>query len=381
MTVAAASPFSFAQPSPAVWPRGLRRLLAKVLFLHLDLWPWSLTSSPARMLSLAASESSEGRGGSSSDPESSSSVNSFQHASVMLREAVDLLQPALGKLFVDATLGGAGHTLALLEAGASVVGLDQDEDALEAAREKCAAYDDRFAAIQSNFRHLESLLQETGVGTVDGILADIGVSSFQLDTAERGFSFQKDGPLDMRMRQDEGRTAADIVNTASVEELQRLFVEYGEEPMARRAAQAIVRRREQKPFERTLDLADTLASSLPQRGKIHPATRVFQALRIEVNDELGALKDLLEQAPRCLKPGGRLVLLSFHSLEDRIIKHTLQHKAAEWMDRPEWPEPRRNPDYCFRLLSKKPIEASPAEIAQNPRSRSARLRGAERITP
>ncbi len=229
----------------------------------------------------------------------------------MLREAVDMLQPAPGKLFIDATLGGAGHTLALLEAGASVVGLDQDEDALEAAREKCALYEDRFVALQTNFRDLAAVLEESGAGPVSyGILADIGVSSHQLDTAERGFSFQKDGPLDMRMRRDTGRTAADIVNTWSAEELQKIFFEYGDEPMGRRAAQIIVRRREQQPFERTLDLADTLKASLPQRGKIHPATRVFQALRIEVNDELGALKDLLEQAPRCLKPGGRLVLIS-----------------------------------------------------------------------
>jgi len=360
---------------------GLRHWLEKVLFLHLDLWPWSLAAAPARMFAMSPHDPNGRHGSPSFENEPTRFVNSFQHTTVMLHEAVEMLQPAPGKLFVDATLGGAGHTLALLEAGASVVGLDQDEDALEAAYDKCVAYEDRFVALKTNFRHLADILEESGAGPVDGILADIGVSSYQIDTAERGFSFQKDGPLDMRMRQDEGRTAADIVNTSSVEELQRIFSEYGEELMARRAAQAIVRRREEQPFERTLDLAETLAKALPQRGKIHPATRVFQALRIEVNDELGALKDLLEQASRCLKPGGRLVLISFHSLEDRIIKHTLQHKAAEWMDRPEWPEPRRNPDYVFRLLNKKPIEASPAEVAQNPRSRSARLRGAERIKP
>jgi 16S rRNA (cytosine1402-N4)-methyltransferase len=300
---------------------------------------------------------------------------------VLLREAVELLQPAPGKLFVDATLGGAGHTLALLQAGASVLGLDQDKDALEAARERCAAYEDHLTTLRVNFRHLAAVLEETRVGKVDGILADIGVSSFQLDAAERGFSFQQDGPLDMRMNQSVGLTAAEIVNTWSAEELQKLFREYGEEPMARRAATAIVRRREQHPFERTLDLAETLATALPRRGKTHPATRVFQALRIAVNDELGALTDLLELAPHCLKPGGRLVLISFHSLEDRIVKHTLQRKATEWLDRPEWPEPRPNPDFSMRLLTRKPVEPSAEEVSLNPRSRSARLRAAERIAP
>ncbi len=212
-------------------------------------------------------------------------------------------------------------------------------------------------------------------------MADVGVSSFQLDTAERGFSFQQDGPLDMRMNQSAGLTAAEIVNTWSAEELQKIFREYGEEPMARRAATAILRRREQRLFHRTLDLAETLAAALPRRGKAHPATRIFQALRIGVNDELGALKNLLEQAPRCLKPGGRLVLISFHSLEDRIVKHTLQRKATEWLDRPEWPEPRPNPDFSMRLLTKKSVEPSAEEVSLNPRSRSARLRAAERITP
>jgi 16S rRNA (cytosine1402-N4)-methyltransferase len=282
-------------------------------------------------------------------------------------------------LIVDATMGGAGHTSALLEAGAGVLGLDQDEAAIEAAHERCSEYEERFATLRTNFRDLEAVLQESGVGQVDGILADIGVSSFQLDTAERGFSFQQDGPLEMRMDQRAGITAAEIVNTWSVEELQKLFVEYGEEPLARRAAMAIARRRQQRPFHRTLDLAEVLASALPRRGKTHPATRVFQALRIVVNDELGALKDLLDQAPRCLRPGGRIVLISFHSLEDRIVKHTLQKQSTQWQDRPEWPEPRPNPDYCMRLLTKKPVEPSEEEVSRNPRSRSARLRAAERI--
>jgi 16S rRNA (cytosine1402-N4)-methyltransferase len=355
-----------------------RNWLEKILFLHLDLWPWSLAVSPARKFAMSSEDSGGGRPSPPEEDESAEKVR-FHHTSVMLHEAVNLLQPAPGKLFVDATLGGAGHTMALLEAGASVLGLDQDEAAIQTAREKCAAHEDRFAALRVNFRHLADVLDETGVEKVDGILADIGVSSFQIDTAERGFSFQKDGPLDMRMNQEAGLTASDIVNTWSAAELQKLFFEYGEEPLGRRASMAIVRRREQRPFHRTLDLAETLAAALPRRGKAHPATRIFQALRIAVNDELGALKDLLEQAACCLKPGGRLVLISFHSLEDRIIKRSLQLQSLEYLDRPEWPEPRPNPDFSMRLLTKKPWEPSEEEVAQNPRSRSARLRAAERI--
>jgi 16S rRNA (cytosine1402-N4)-methyltransferase len=377
MSLSAANPCYFPRPSRAAWTVGLRRWLDNVLFLHLDLWPWQLASGPARMLTMNSEPDRGGHGPSEQrEPPASSR---FEHATVLLHEAVDLLRPAPGKLVVDATMGGAGHTLALLEAGANVLGFDQDEAAIEAAHERCADYEDRFATVRANFRELESVLQESGVGLVDGILADIGVSSFQLDTAERGFSFQQDGPLEMRMDQRTGITAADIVNTWSVEELQKLFVEYGEEPLARRAAMAILRRREQRPFHRTLDLAEVLAAALPRRGKTHPATRVFQALRIAVNDELGALKDLLDQAPRCLKPGGRLVMISFHSLEDRIVKHTLQKQSTQWQDRPEWPEPRPNPDYCMRVLTKKPVEPSEEEISRNPRSRSARLRAAERI--
>lgn len=378
MTFSAINPCYFARPgwgakrtAPPTW-------LEKILFLHLDLWPWQLASNPARMLSMMSH--GDGRPSRETPGEEPSDLGSrFQHTTVMLHEAVNLLQPAPGKLIVDATLGGAGHTAALLAAGAKVLGLDQDEAAIEAAWERCAEYEERFATVRTNFRHLEEVLTETGVGPVDGILADVGVSSFQLDTAERGFSFQQDGPLEMRMDQRNGPTAADIVNNWSAAELQKLFAEYGEEPLARRAANAIVRRREDRPFSRTLDLAEVLASALPRRGKTHPATRVFQALRIAVNDELKALEELLEQAPRCLKPGGRLVLIAFHSLEDRIIKHTLQKQSMPWLDRPEWPEPRPNPDYCMRLVMKKALEPTEEEISQNPRSRSARLRAAERI--
>ncbi|MEI6536142.1 MAG: 16S rRNA (cytosine(1402)-N(4))-methyltransferase RsmH, partial [Verrucomicrobiaceae bacterium] len=287
--------------------------------------------------------------------------------------------PSGGKLFLDATLGGGGHTSAILRAGAQVLGFDQDEAAIASATEKLIEYEDRFVAMPMNFRRFAEVLDESGVGGVDGILADLGVSSHQIDSAERGFSFQHDGPLDMRMNSQAGCTAADIVNGWSAEELRRIFQEYGEEPLARRAATAIVRRRAQRPFLRTLDLAETLASVMPRHGKTHPATRIFQALRIEVNDELGALRDLLAHAPRLLKPGGRIVIISFHSLEDRMVKQALQKCASEWIDRPEWPEARRNPDFSLRLLTKKPVSASPEETTRNPRSRSAHLRAAEKL--
>ncbi|MCE9520053.1 MAG: 16S rRNA (cytosine(1402)-N(4))-methyltransferase RsmH, partial [Verrucomicrobia bacterium] len=267
----------------------------------------------------------------------------------------------------------------LLKAGASVLGLDKDMAALSAASERLAEHEDHFVALRMNYRGIGSVLEETGVDQVDGIIADLGVSSHQIDTAERGFSFQQDGPLDMRMDSQSGRTAADIVNECSEEELARIFFELGEERLSRRVARAIIKRRAVRPFHRTLDLAECVASVLPRRGKAHPATKVFQSLRLELNDELGALRELLEAAPRLLKPGGRIAIISFHSLEDRIVKQTFARQSTEWLDRPEWPEPRRNPELTFKLLSKKPVEASAEEVSRNPRARSARLRAAERL--
>jgi 16S rRNA (cytosine1402-N4)-methyltransferase len=297
----------------------------------------------------------------------------------MLREALHFLQPAPGKIFIDATLGGGGHSAALLAAGSAVLGLDQDESAIAAASDRLAEHEEKFVSLRMNYRGLGEVLEEAGVRGVDGILADLGVSSHQVDTADRGFSFQQDGPLDMRLDQRGGRTAADLVNECSEEELARIFFENGEEPFSRRAARAIVKRRALRPFNRTLDLAETVASVLPRRGKMHPATRVFQALRLELNDELGALRQLLEFAPRFLNPGGRIVIISFHSLEDRIVKQTFARQSAAWLDRPEWPEPRCNPDYSMRLLTKKPAEPSGEEVSRNSRARSARLRAAERL--
>lgn len=382
MTAATASLFSHSVSQPERAGIGLRRWLDKVLFLHLDLWPWAAAGPPTQTLATRNMNNRPPQLPSDhgDDGENLSAASRFEHTAVLLEEALNYLLPAPGKLIMDATLGGGGHSAGLLRAGAQVLGFDQDEVAIANAMERLHAHEDHFVAMPMNFRRFAEVLDESGVGGVDGILADLGVSSHQIDTPERGFSFQQDGPLDMRMNSQAECTAASIVNEWSAEDLRRIFQEYGEEPLARRAATAIVRRRAQRPFLRTLDLAETLASVMPRHGKSHPATRIFQALRIEVNDELGALRDLLEHAPRILKPGGRIVIISFHSLEDRMVKQAFQKRSAEWIDRPEWPEARPNPDCSLRIVTKKPLSASSEEISRNPRSRSARLRVAERLS-
>ncbi|WP_449067849.1 16S rRNA (cytosine(1402)-N(4))-methyltransferase RsmH [Prosthecobacter sp.] len=303
----------------------------------------------------------------------------FYHAPVLLSEVIELLQPAPGKLFFDGTLGGGGHSEALLQHGARVVAMDQDPNALSHATERLKPFAAQFCALRGNFRHFPQIVEEVGVSGFDGMLVDIGVSSHQLDEASRGFSFMKDGPLDLRMDTDAPRTAADIVNTADEGELIRIFREYGEEQNARRIAQTIVKTRVSRRITTTLQLAELVATVSPKRGKRNPATQVFQALRIAVNDELAALHDFLAAAPRWLKPGGRLAVISFHSLEDRIVKQTLAHLAAPFLDRPEWPEPRKNLDCVLKLITRKPVQATAQETELNPRARSAVLRVAERL--
>jgi len=314
-----------------------------------------------------------------SDRPSSSEPRPFHHIPVLLDEVLAALDPRPGRLIFDGTLGGGGHSEALLKLGARVIGMDQDEDALRFASQRLAPFGDQFCALHGNFRDFPDILAEIGLQGLDGILVDLGVSSYQLDEPSRGFSFQKDGPLDLRMDPSRGQSAADLVHTASADELTRIFREFGEEPRAWHIAQAIVKARVSLPLTRTTELADLIAKHIPARGKRHPATLVFQALRIAVNDELGALRAFLQAAPRWLKPGGRLAVITFHSLEDRIVKQTFHHMASPFLDRPEWPAPRPNPDHCLRLLSRKSIEPSSAETARNPRARSARLRAAERL--
>lgn len=303
----------------------------------------------------------------------------FYHLPVLLAEALEALQPAPGKLFFDGTLGGGGHTEALLQRGARVVAMDQDQQALAYAKERLKSYSDRFCALRGNFRYFPQIVEEAGLSGFDGMLVDIGVSSHQLDDGTRGFSFNKEAPLDMRMDTDADQTASDLINTAAEQELVRVFFEYGEEPNARRIARAIVKARASRLIQTTTQLADIVAAVSPKRGKRHPATLVFQALRIAVNDELAALRDFLAAAPQWLKPGGRLVVITFHSLEDRIVKQGFAHLSMPELDRPEWPAPRPNPDCVLKVITRKPIEASQGEIEINPRARSARLRVAERL--
>ena len=303
----------------------------------------------------------------------------FYHLPVLLAETIEALQPAPGRLIFDGTLGGGGHSEALLQRGARVVAMDQDEQALAYANARLKSYADRFCALRGNFRHFPQIVEEAGVSGFDGMLVDIGVSSHQLDDGARGFSFNKDAPLDMRMDTDGDQTAADVINTAAEEELVRIFFEYGEESNARRIARAIVKARSSRLIQTTTQLAEIVAAASPKRGKRHPATLVFQALRIAVNDELAALRDFLAAAPKWLKPGGRLAVITFHSLEDRIVKQTFAHLSAPELDRPEWPAPRPNPDCVLKLITRKPIEASEAELELNPRARSARLRVVERL--
>lgn len=302
------------------------------------------------------------------------------HVPVLANQVMACLRPAPGMLFLDGTAGGGGHSSLLLAAGAEVIALDQDPEALAECSSSLKKYGNRVRLVESNFRHVsEAMLSLKEARLLDGALLDIGVSSHQLDEALRGFSLMQDGPLDMRMSPRAVQSAADIVNTLPVPELTRIFKEYGEEPMARRIAEHIGEIRSAKPLKTTFDLTSAVEQVSPRRGQRHPATRVFQALRIYVNDELAALRDALHEMPDLLAPGARLAVISFHSLEDRIVKVFFRERSREWIDRPEWPQPRRNPDRQFKLISQHPITASDSELLSNPRARSAKLRVVEKI--
>lgn len=302
------------------------------------------------------------------------------HEAVMLAEVVKSLAPAPGRIFVDGTLGGGGHTAALLAAGARVIGLDQDPAALAFAEARLGSGGGNFRAVRGNFADIRVLLGGLGVGQIDGALLDLGVSSHQLDTPERGFSFMREGPLDMRLDPDGPICAADLVNTMSGEQMERIFRNFGEEPAARKIAARLVRDRMVSPFTTTLQLAEAVETVVPRRGPTHPATRVFQALRIAVNRELDVLAAGLAEISALLAPGARFAVITFHSLEDRIVKQFFKARTVEFLDRPEWPAPRPNPDFAFHAVTRKPITASEAEQRANPRSRSAKLRVVERMS-
>ncbi len=309
------------------------------------------------------------------------------HKPVLPREVRASLAPRSGRWFLDMTLGGAGHAEMLLEHGGSVVGIDQDREALVHASLRLARFGRRFRAIHGSFAAAVELIETARRSQADsdlperfdGVLMDLGVSSHQLDAAERGFSFMREGPLDMRMNLSVGLDAAAVVNQYSECELLRIFREFGEEPSARRIARMIVDRRSAKPFATTVQLAGAIEEVVPRRGRVHPATRVFQALRMEVNHELEVLERGLDAARTLLAPGGTLAVISFHSLEDRIVKRFMRQGCTPEIDRPEWPAPRRNPNHVFVKGGGRHLEPQSDEVAWNPRSRSAKLRCVEKL--
>ncbi len=299
------------------------------------------------------------------------------HQPVLPAEVAEWMAAGPGKFIIDGTLGGGGHSGIFLESGARVLGVDRDPEALGHARARLAEFGGRFSTWEGNFSQIQEIPEIRDGGRADGLLLDLGVSSRQLDSAARGFSFMRDGPLDMRMGPSSPRTAAEIVNGWSEAELVRIFFEFGEESKARRIAGAIVRQRASKPFESTLELAGCIEKTVGRHGRTHPATKAFQAIRMAVNEELESLANALTAAPSILKPGGRLLVISFHSLEDRLLKRALKHRSTAFLDEPGWPEPRPNPDLQFRLLCRKAVAPGAAEIAANPRARSAKLRVAQ----
>ena len=295
-------------------------------------------------------------------------MTTYQHEPVMVAETIALLAPSRGGLFVDCTVGLGGHAQALLEAGASkVLGLDRDPEALRTARARLEAFGDRVELVHADYRDLGRVLDERGVEGVSGALADLGVSSLQLDAEGRGFSFRRDEPLDMRMDQSQGATAADVLERVGEEELANLIFEYGEERFSRRIARAIVEARRRGPIATTGQLAQLVRRAVPRRGyqRIDPATRTFQAIRIWVNRELERLDDFLAAACGRLLAGARLAVITFHSLDDRIVKHGFRALAQGRM--------------ALRILTKRPIVPGDTELDRNPRARSAKLRAVERL--
>ena len=311
-------------------------------------------------------------------------MSEFHHVSVMLRECIDGLNIKPDGIYVDGTLGGAGHSsriAAKLTTG-RLIGIDRDNVALEAAAERLKPYEDRVTLVHANFCDMDEALGKLGIDKVDGILLDLGVSSPQLDDGQRGFSYMTDAPLDMRMNGEDVRDARQIVNTWSYEELKRILYDYGEERFAPRIAAAICRRREQAPIETTLELVDVIKSAMPAsalREKQHPAKRSFQAIRIAVNDELGAVETVMKKAVPLLNPGGRLAVITFHSLEDRIVKNAMAEAAKGCTCPPSFPVCVCGKKPQVRIVTRKPIVSGEEELERNPRARSAKLRICEKL--
>ena len=309
-------------------------------------------------------------------------MSDFDHIPVLLQEVVQLLRPQPGQAMIDGTVGAGGHAAAILEATAPngrLLAFDKDAAAIAFARQRLNKFGDRVTFIQASYAEMGQLAPTHHFAVVDGILLDLGLSSRQLDDSQRGFSFMREGPLDMRFNTTRGATAADLVNNLTAAELADIFWQYGEERHSRRLAQAIVARRRQQPFTTTTDLASFVEGQIRGRQRIHPATRIFQALRIAVNDELATVEKGIETAVSLLKPGGRLAVISFHSLEDRIVKHYFREQSKDCICPPSQPVCTCTAQARLRLITRKVVVAAPEEVAVNPRSRSARLRVAERI--
>ena len=311
-------------------------------------------------------------------------MSEFHHISVLLHECLEGLNIRPDGIYVDGTLGGAGHSsriAARLTTG-KLIGIDRDPVALKAAGERLAPYGDRVTLVHSNFCEIKQVLKDLNISGVDGILLDLGVSSPQLDEVSRGFSYMADAPLDMRMNGKDSLSAKHVVNEWSYEELRRILYEYGEERYAPQIASAICRRREVSPIETTLELVDIIRGAMPPaalREKQHPAKRSFQAIRIAVNDELGSVEKVMADAIPCLNPGGRLAVITFHSLEDRIVKNAMTEAAKGCTCPPSFPVCVCGNKPKVRLISRKPIAASQQELDENPRSRSAKLRVCEKM--
>lgn len=311
-------------------------------------------------------------------------MSAFHHVSVLLDECIEGLNIKPDGIYVDGTLGGAGHSSQIAKrlTTGRLIGIDRDPVALKAAGERLAPYADRVTLVHSNFCEIASVLEELGISGVDGILLDLGVSSPQLDDGSRGFSYMADAPLDMRMNSEDSLSAYDVVNTWSQEELKRILYDYGEERYAPQIARAICNKREATPIQTTLELVDVIRSAMPAaalREKQHPAKRSFQAIRIAVNDELGSVEKVMRDAIPALNPGGRLAIITFHSLEDRIVKNGMAAASKGCTCPPNFPVCVCGKKPQVKLVSRKPIVSSQEELDRNPRARSAKLRVCEKI--
>ena len=309
----------------------------------------------------------------------------FKHIPVLFHEIMDIMGPKPGEFFVDCTLGGGGHSKGFLERTSPdgrLIGIDQDTNALAAAQQNLSSYEGRVVFVHSNYQNLDAILNEYAPEGVDGILFDIGVSSHQLDEKDRGFSYMQDAPLDMRMNREQSLDAWQVVNTYSEDELHRIIKEYGEERWAKRVAKFIVEFRSQKPIETTGELVDIIKRAIPKGAReegSHPAKRTFQAIRIEVNNELGVLQDTIAVAVKHLKKGGRLGIISFHSLEDRIVKEQFRYFASDCICPPELPFCQCDKVSEVKILTRKPVTASAEELEANSRAKSAKFRAVEKI--